>query len=348
MHDPFPIPRPDGLLPYVQPVADFLNMKTLPLHFHEVLLAFTLYHSINRFVAPALSQYLFPRIYPTFNARTKLNWDVHVVSFVQSTLICGLALWVLTTDEELRAMDTTERVHGYTGASGLIQAFAGGYFLWDLVITVQNVRIFGVGMLLHAISALCVFSLGFVSSSLTYTSILYRLVSLTYLPTYPTLSPMNVTNTNMSTAPLRKLLRLHLHPLRTLLPLPQHPLVLRQTKHDRHHAAAHQRPRPAFHVLLLPYPLGHIPICPGLPRRVARVRRGALRAGGPAIQQVRQRYYHRWRRRKWCVSLRRPAIRRRPDRPAMARRRLSRLKPRPQQPELVLVRQNDRDAAEAV
>lgn len=165
MHDPFPLARPDFLVPYVQPVADFLNMKTLPLHFHEVLIAFTLYHSINRYVSPAISRYFFPRIYPSFNARTKLNWDVHVVSFVQSTLICGLALWVLWDDEELRQMDRTERVYGYTGASGLVQAFAGGYFLWDLMITVQNVRIFGIGMLFHAICALCVFSLGFVSTS---------------------------------------------------------------------------------------------------------------------------------------------------------------------------------------
>ena len=61
-------------------------------------------------------------------------------------------------------MDEVERVHGYTGGGGLIQAFAGGYFLWDLMVTVQHVGVFGVGMLFHAISALCVFSLGFVST----------------------------------------------------------------------------------------------------------------------------------------------------------------------------------------
>jgi len=138
-------------------------MQTLPLHFHEVMVAFTLYHVINRHLAPALSHCFFPRIYPSFNARTKLNWDVHVVSFVQSTLICALALWVLWADDELCDMTATERVYGYTGASGLIQAFSGGYFLWDLVVTVQNVHIFGIGMLFHAICALCVFSLGFVS-----------------------------------------------------------------------------------------------------------------------------------------------------------------------------------------
>lgn len=89
---------------------------------------------------------------------------MHIVSFVQSTVICGLALWVMLADEERDQMGKIERVHGYTGGTGLVQAFAGGYFLWDLMVTVQNVSVFGIGMLFHAISALCVFSLGFVST----------------------------------------------------------------------------------------------------------------------------------------------------------------------------------------
>lgn len=165
MHDPFPLPRPAVLLPYVEKFADYFSLQTLPLHYHEVAVAYAIYHTTNKYISPAVSRYFFPRIYPSFNARTKLNWDVHVVSFVQSVLICGLALWVMWADTARAEMDPRERVYGYTGASGLIQAFAGGYFLWDLVITVQNVKIFGIGMLFHAISALCVFSLGFVSAS---------------------------------------------------------------------------------------------------------------------------------------------------------------------------------------
>ncbi|KAF1912715.1 TLC domain-containing protein [Ampelomyces quisqualis] len=161
MHDPFPLAPPATLLPYVEKVSDYLAMKTLPLHYHEVMVAYAVYHTTNKYISPAFSRYFFPRTYSTLNARTKLNWDVHVVSFVQSVVICTLAIWVMWADTERSDMDTRERVHGYTGASGLIQAFAGGYFLWDLVITAQNFKIFGIGMLFHAISALCVFSLGF-------------------------------------------------------------------------------------------------------------------------------------------------------------------------------------------
>lgn len=62
-------------------------------------------------------------------------------------------------------MNALERVWGYTGAAGMIQGMAAGYFLWDLVVTLQNVRLFGFGMLAHATSALIVFSFGFVSCS---------------------------------------------------------------------------------------------------------------------------------------------------------------------------------------
>ncbi|KAK2814487.1 hypothetical protein FQN49_008173 [Arthroderma sp. PD_2] len=58
-------------------------------------------------------------------------------------------------------MTPVERVYGYSGACGLIQAMATGYFLWDLIISVRHVRVFGVGMLFHAVSAVLVFSLGY-------------------------------------------------------------------------------------------------------------------------------------------------------------------------------------------
>ncbi|KAF2706948.1 DUF887-domain-containing protein [Pleomassaria siparia CBS 279.74] len=161
MHDPFWFSAPEALAKYVEPFANRIGLRTLPLHIHEVTLAFAFYHVLNRYISPALSNRYFPRIYSTLNARTKVNWDVHIVSFVQSTVICVLALYVLWSDQERRDMDWEMRVWGYTGASGLIQAFAGGYFVWDLMVTLQNVRIFGPGMLAHAVSALFVFSLGF-------------------------------------------------------------------------------------------------------------------------------------------------------------------------------------------
>lgn len=88
------------------------------------------------------------------------------MSLVQSCLINVLALWVMFTDEERYQMkdSVVERVFGYTGASGLIQGLACGYFIWDLLVSTRYLKIFGIGIWAHAITALCVFSFGFVSA----------------------------------------------------------------------------------------------------------------------------------------------------------------------------------------
>lgn len=69
-------------------------------------------------------------------------------------------------DEERKNMNSQERIFGYTGGAGMIQGLAAGYFLWDLVVTLQNLKVFGFGMLAHALSALTVFSFGFVRTQL--------------------------------------------------------------------------------------------------------------------------------------------------------------------------------------
>jgi hypothetical protein len=165
MKDPFPIPQIPLLSRAVQPFADYFSLTTLPLHVHEVAASFLLYSFINTVVAPRASTWLFPVKYAKLSPERKINWDVHVVSLCQSLLINTLALWVMWTDEDRNAMDWQQRVWGYTGAAGMVQGMATGYFLWDLVITLQNVKLFGYGMLAHALSALLVFSFGFVSNT---------------------------------------------------------------------------------------------------------------------------------------------------------------------------------------
>ncbi|KAK9444332.1 TRAM/LAG1/CLN8 like protein [Metarhizium brunneum] len=93
--------------------------------------------------------------------KRRLNWDAHVVSMIQATLINGLAIWVMIADDERREMSWEERIWGYTGATSMIQALAAGYFVWDLIVTSMNLDVFGLGTLAHAIAALLVFSLGF-------------------------------------------------------------------------------------------------------------------------------------------------------------------------------------------
>jgi len=162
MRDYFPIPPIPALSRAVQPLADRYNLPTLPLHVHEVLFAAGLYTYVHLVVSPWISRRWFPSYYPTARGK-RANWDSHVVSLFQSVLINAMALWVIFFDEERKAMDWEQRIWGYTGSAGLVQAFAAGYFVWDLFVTLIYFDVFGIGVLAHALSALAVYSFGFVS-----------------------------------------------------------------------------------------------------------------------------------------------------------------------------------------
>lgn len=85
-----------------------------------------------------------------------------MVSMVQSCFINTAALWVIFADKDRAGWNASQRVWGYTGATGMIQAFSTGYFLWDLMTGVLDFDVHGWGMVTHAVSALAVSGLGYV------------------------------------------------------------------------------------------------------------------------------------------------------------------------------------------
>ncbi|KAL1306059.1 hypothetical protein AAFC00_004185 [Neodothiora populina] len=161
MRDPFIVPAPEWVIKATTPIAERLALPTLPFHIHEIFLAFCMYQTIHSYISPALSRLFVPQRYAAFNKRTRINWDVHTVSLTQSLIVNSVALYLIFYDEERKNMNWAGRIWGYDGASGMLQGLAGGYFIWDLIITIRWLDIFGVGMLMHAISAVTVFSLGF-------------------------------------------------------------------------------------------------------------------------------------------------------------------------------------------
>jgi hypothetical protein len=161
MRDPFFIPAIPWLSDLVQPLAHRLGLTTLPVHIHEILAAALFYSAIFWPISPIISRFLAPNHYPQLPRRSRLNWDAHVVSMVQCTLINGLAIWVMLRDEERKNMNWDQRIWGYTGAAGLVQSLAAGYFVWDLVVTSLHFDVFGLGTLAHAIAALAVYMFGF-------------------------------------------------------------------------------------------------------------------------------------------------------------------------------------------
>lgn len=158
-----PLPAPSLLVQASKSFADKISLTTLPYHVHEILLGFLGYHFILYVLSPTISRLVCPKTYHGFNRRTRLNWDIHWVSMIQALFICAAALWVIFKDEQRHEMDWRGRLWGYTPASGMVQGFAAGYFLWDLQISAQYINIAGTSALIHAIGALAVTCIGFVS-----------------------------------------------------------------------------------------------------------------------------------------------------------------------------------------
>jgi hypothetical protein len=165
MRDPFFSAASQALF---QPICDFFSLQSLALHIHEILFVFAVYHIIFEYIASPLSSTLLSKSYKNLSYESKLRWNMHCVSMVQSCGICFLALWTILMDQERKNMNLEERIWGYTGAAGLVQALATGYFLFDLLVMLRFLDVFGLGMLAHALSCLVTYTLGFVCSIKTW------------------------------------------------------------------------------------------------------------------------------------------------------------------------------------
>ena len=162
MRDPL-APPPTIAVQLLQPLAQRYGLLTLPLHAHEIVGAFLFYTSIFFLISPSLTVRLLYNRYSRLPPKSRLEWHVRVVSTVQSTFICILALYIILADHERRTLDYEGRLWGYAGVSGMVQAFAAGYFLWDVFVSTQYIGILGLGSLAHAVSALLITFIGFVS-----------------------------------------------------------------------------------------------------------------------------------------------------------------------------------------
>jgi hypothetical protein len=145
-------PPPPQFLKFVTPYCEFLGFKALPCHLH-VLLGAALFYQTLFLLSPLISSHI--NSYMTLPTRSKINWDIHVVSMVQSILISYVAFLALD-DPQLNE----DRVFGYSPFGADVSALACGYFIWDTYVSVKYVKFFGTGFALHGIASMVVFLFG--------------------------------------------------------------------------------------------------------------------------------------------------------------------------------------------
>ena len=123
-------------------MAQQFYLATLPYHTHHIIGAFLSYSILFGIVSPLSSAYLSPKLYRSFSQRTQINWNTRIVSLVQSILICSCSLHVIFAESQRCQMSAGDRLWAYSPpAAGRVQAFAAGYFVWDLCVTAS---VFGI------------------------------------------------------------------------------------------------------------------------------------------------------------------------------------------------------------
>ncbi|CAN6671174.1 hypothetical protein TRVA0_044S00562 [Trichomonascus vanleenenianus] len=141
-----------------------MGFQALPSHAHEIVASFLFYQAV--FMLSRVLSPVFCSSYSQLNGRTKVNFDIHVVSMVQCLLILALCV-PLFGDEMLSA----DRVNGYTPYTGFVVAMAAGYFVWDSLVCAYYYKLFGPGFLVHGLASLFVFIQGMRPYIMYYTPI---------------------------------------------------------------------------------------------------------------------------------------------------------------------------------
>ncbi|KAJ3008947.1 hypothetical protein HKX48_008257 [Thoreauomyces humboldtii] len=135
-------------------VASTLHLTKLPAHSTTLFfstLACHVIHTLSHRISLRYSSH-YARLSPPKQA----DWNMHVVSSVHATLITLAALPIFGMESL-----STDKVLAYDPYAGEVYAVAAGYFLWDSVVCLWNVKLFGLGFALHGIACLAVFLLAF-------------------------------------------------------------------------------------------------------------------------------------------------------------------------------------------
>lgn len=147
-HDPFLQYRPFPATPH----------NNFEAHWHEIAGTVLFYVLVQRLLGP-VARYCLGSTYTLLAKRTRVNFDVHVVSMVQSlvSILALVPMWHHPLWANHRA-NPSGAILGYTPYAGLVALVTVGYFVWDVCVCVRHFSLFGWGFLFHAVAAGYVFA----------------------------------------------------------------------------------------------------------------------------------------------------------------------------------------------
>ncbi|KAK4554962.1 hypothetical protein LTR86_008110 [Recurvomyces mirabilis] len=147
--------------PWAVGLANRLHLQTFPLHANQILTTAGIYYGLYSVVSPAVSRWLAPKTYKHLSKSSRANWDARAVGFAQAIFISYHALNVIFTDPTRPNATAHQRLWDYSARVGKVQAYAAGYFLWDLYVTSRYAGQFGPSAAAHAFCGLLITMIGF-------------------------------------------------------------------------------------------------------------------------------------------------------------------------------------------
>ncbi|CAL9734289.1 hypothetical protein MOSE0_E02630 [Monosporozyma servazzii] len=171
------------------------------LHLHEIAYAFLFYQTISSFIAPMVNRLIFGERYTSIkDEKLKIDFDIHVVSMVQA-LISLYIIWpVLTLPFFSHNIATYQNDY-----CSMVSSLSAGYFVWDLIVCLKYIHIYGFQYLIHAVVALYgslvplmpviqvwVPKILMYEASTPFVNINWYIMQLTSPPTASNLKPVNV------------------------------------------------------------------------------------------------------------------------------------------------------------
>lgn len=123
-------------------------------HWHEIVGAAIFYFTIQATVKP-LATLILGKTYTTLPKKTRIDFDIHIVSMVQCIVSIVLTFYHFNNPHwQNRSNDPVNSLLGSTPFGGMVGAVSAGYFIWDIWVCARYFDIFGVGFLLHGGAAL--------------------------------------------------------------------------------------------------------------------------------------------------------------------------------------------------
>ncbi|AOA65209.1 hypothetical protein PP7435_CHR4-0149 [Komagataella phaffii CBS 7435] len=136
---------------YIQPYAP---KGVVSQHIHEIVASFLVYQSLFT-ISRLFVKFAYPKFYNSLKPKTRIDFSIHIVSFVQSLLILILCI-PLFKNPHLQQ----DHVFASTPYGQMVVSVAVGYFIWDALTCLLYIKYFGVEFFLHGVVSALVFLVG--------------------------------------------------------------------------------------------------------------------------------------------------------------------------------------------